>query len=173
MPSDLSRTLGDTSEHQQPFAPKMLLSMRPNVQLISNTRRFAGDLLGSVLNDPDATSRVTLAIHELLENTLKYSTDGRAELALLVGEECEGRRTVEVRASNRTTPEQAAELCRRIDALGRATDPMGLYVAMMRESVHREGSGLGLARIRVEGEMELSYALAGDEVTVSATAPLE
>jgi hypothetical protein len=46
--------------------PQILLSFRPSVGLISSTRRFAGDFLGSLLQDPDATSRVALTIHELL-----------------------------------------------------------------------------------------------------------
>jgi two-component sensor histidine kinase len=172
MPQDVVHTLGDSLDDQK-FAPKMLVCLRPNVQVISSARRFAGDLLGTVLKDPDATSRVALAVHELLENTLKYSTDGLAELALLVVEEQDGKRSVEVRAKNRTTPEQAAELGRRIDQLGQATDLMGLYVTMMRESARREGSGLGLARIRVEGEMQLRLERDGDAVTVSATTPTE
>lgn len=147
----------------------MRLSFSPSIALISSTRRFAGDLLDSMLRDPDATSRVALTIHELLENTLKYSSDGQAKLCLVVSNEAQGRRTVEVRATNRASPEQAAELFRRIDALGRAADLMGFYVGMMRDSVNRAGSGLGLARIRVEGEMELSYTHEGDEVTVTAS----
>jgi len=124
--------------------------------------------LGSVLRDPDSASRIALTIHELLENTLKYSLDGQALLEVSVGNEEGGRRRVEVTARNRATPEQANDLGRRIHALSQAGDPMALYVGMMRESAQRSGSGLGLARIRVEGEMVLSCALEGDAVIVSA-----
>jgi hypothetical protein len=149
------------------------LSFRPTTMLISSTRRFAGDLLGTVFRDPDSTSRIALVIHELLENTLKYSTDGQAMLHVTVGDEEGGRRHVEVTARNRATPEQAMDLGRRISALAEAPDPMALYVGLMRESAQRSGSGLGLARIRVEGEMQLSCALEGDAVIVSARTAAE
>jgi anti-sigma regulatory factor (Ser/Thr protein kinase) len=149
------------------------LTFRPTTTLITSTRRFAGDVLGSVLRDPDSTSRIALTIHELLENTLKYSTDGQALLHVSVGNEQGGRRHVEVTAKNRATPEQARDLGRRISALSEAPDPMALYVDLMRQSAQRSGSGLGLARIRVEGEMQLSCALEGDAVIVSARTAAE
>jgi hypothetical protein len=151
----------------------MLLSFRPDIPLISNVRRLAGDLMDSVILDPDASSRVALTVHELLENTLKYSTDGLAEVTLRVTQGQDGKRKVEVRASNRATPEQSAELARRIDVLLGASNPMEVYLALMRESALRDGSGLGLARIRVEGEMQLSLTLDGDQVTISATTQVE
>jgi anti-sigma regulatory factor (Ser/Thr protein kinase) len=158
-----------TFPHSDSAPPSALrLSFRPTTTLISSTRRFAGDVLGSVLRDPDSTSRIALAIHELLENTLKYSTDGQALLNVTVGSEIDGRRRVEVTARNRATPEQAQDLGRRIHDINVADDPMALYVGLMRDSAQRSGSGLGLARIRVEGEMQLSCALEGDAVIVSA-----
>ncbi|MGC4091053.1 MAG: hypothetical protein QM756_24895 [Polyangiaceae bacterium] len=128
----------------------MQLNFRPNVDLISSTRRFVNELLDSMLADPDASSRVALTIHELLENTLKYSTDGEARLDVSL-QQNEGSYVVEVRASNRATPEQLQELKQRIDELREVSDPMGLYVSMMVDSARRDGSGLGLVRIRVEG----------------------
>jgi anti-sigma regulatory factor (Ser/Thr protein kinase) len=156
-----------------PPSSAIRLTFRPTATLISSTRRFAGDVLSSVLRDPDSTSRIALVIHELLENTLKYSTDGHALLNVTVGDEVNGRRRVEVTARNKATPEQAEDLGRRIHALAAADDPMELYVGLMRESAQRSGSGLGLARIRVEGEMQLSCALEGDAVIVSACTAAE
>jgi two-component sensor histidine kinase len=151
---------------------KMFLTFRPNVDLITSTRRFVNELLDSMLTDPDASSRVALTIHELLENTLKYSMDGEAQLGVAL-EQDNGQRKVEVRSSNRATPEQMAELQRRIDALKDVADPMGLYVSMMVESTRRNGSGLGLVRIRVEGEMQLTYVIEGDQVTIKCSTPVE
>jgi hypothetical protein len=164
-----------TSTHSDTEPPdsSIKLHFRPTATLITSTRRFAGDLLGSVLRDPDSSSRIALVIHELLENTLKYSTDGQALLHVTVGSEEGGRRRVEVTARNRATPEQARDLGRRIHALSETNDPMALYVDLMRESAQRPGSGLGLARIRAEGEMDLSCALEGDAVIVSARTAAE
>jgi hypothetical protein len=152
----------------------MHLNFRPNVDLISSTRRFVNELMDSMLADPDASSRVALTIHELLENTLKYSTDGEARLDVSV-QRSEGAAVVEVRASNRCTPQQLQELQQRIDALREVADPMGLYVSMMVDSARQDGdgSGLGLVRIRVEGEMELAYAIEGDRITIKCSTPVE
>lgn len=160
---------GDT----EPPSSSLRLAFRPTTTLITSTRRFADDMLGTVLSDPDSTSRITLTIHELLENTLKYSLDGQALLQVLVENGENGRRRVEITAKNRATPEQARDLGRRIHALSVAEDPMELYADLMRESVKSTGSGLGLARIRVEGEMQLSCSLEGDSVIVSARTAAE
>jgi hypothetical protein len=90
-----------------------------------------------------------------------------------VSDVIDGRRRVDVTARNRATPEQARDLVRRIHALAQAEDPMAFYVGLMRDSAQRSGSGLGLARVRVEGEMQLSCALEGDAVIVSASTAAE
>lgn len=150
----------------------MHLNFRPNIDLISSTRRFVNELMDSMISNPDASSRVALTIHELLENTLKYSTDGEARLDVSVQRQ-DGRAVVEVSASNRATPEQLQELQQRIDELREVADPMGLYVSMMVDSARRDGSGLGLVRIRVEGEMDVTYAIDGDRITIKCSTPVE
>lgn len=151
----------------------MYITFSPNVDLISSTRRFATELLDSILSDPDATSRVALTIHELLENTLKYSTDGVASLDVgLDGEP--GHTVVRICASNRASPEKLLELQQRIDDLKDTADPMGMYVSMLIQAASREhGSGLGLARIRVEAEMDLTYAVDGDKITITAASAVK
>lgn len=121
-----------------------------------------------MLVDPDATSRVALTVHELLENIVKYSTDGNGKLEVGI-EDDGGGQVLQISASNRTTPERVNELRRRISDLAELTDPMETYVRMMRESVARgDGSELGLARIRVEGEMALGFSADGDRITITA-----
>lgn len=157
-----------------PQPKKMLLNFRPSIDLISSTRRFVNELLDSMLANPDVSSRVALTIHELLENTLKYSLDGEARLDLSVDKR-DGRQVISIRASNRATPDQLLELRGRIDALRDLTDPMSTYVTMMVESARgdTDGSGLGLVRIRVEGEMELNYTVEGDQITIQCSTPVE
>lgn len=153
---------------------RVALTFRPSVELISSTRRYVHELLNSMLSDPDASSRVALTIHELLENTLKYSVDGHAQLDVAVDmDEDEGKQVVEIRSSNRASPAQLDEVRSRIDALQDLSDPMALYVSMMVESTRRNGSGLGLVRIRVEGEMQLACDIDGDQVTIKCKSPVE
>jgi hypothetical protein len=154
-----------------PSSSKVVLSFRPSVPMITSARRFVGDFVSSHFDDPETASRVALTIHELLENTLKYSMDGQAQLDVALADG-EGGKWVEVRATNRAEPARVDELRRRIDALRGADDPMELYVSVMRQSAQRDGSGLGLARIVAEGEMDLACIVEGDEVTVKASAPV-
>jgi hypothetical protein len=151
----------------------MYVAFCPNIELITSTRRFVAELFDSMITDPDAVSRVALTIHELLENTLKYSTDGMVCLQVTVSD-IGGSKVVKICASNRANPTQLGELKRRIDALRDTQDPMAFYVSMMIDSAGREdGSGLGLARIRVEGEMDLAYTIDGDVITITAATPVE
>jgi hypothetical protein len=167
------QTLSLATDPEPPRARTMYITFRPNIELISSTRRFAAELFETILSDPDATSRVALTIHELLENTLKYSTDGVASLDVGVDETGE-HKIVRISASNRATPEKLDELRRRIDELKELADPMEVYVSMLIQAASREhGSGLGLARIRVEAEMNLTYDIEGDRITIVAVAPVQ
>lgn len=146
----------------------MKLDFKPDVGLVSSTRRFVSELFASMLVDPDTTSRVALTVHELLENIVKYSTDGNGKLEVGIEDDPAAGHVLEISASNRTTPERVNEVRRRISDLSELTDPMEAYVRMMRESVMRGGSELGLARIRVEGEMALGFSAEGDHITITA-----
>jgi hypothetical protein len=150
----------------------MCITFRPDINLITSTRRYASELLENVIGDAEATSRAALTIHELLENTLKYSKDGVASLEISIDTEGAAR-LVRIAASNRATPDRLAEIRERIDALQRLDDPMEVYVRMLVQAAAREhGSGLGLARIRVEAEMDLAYVIDGDRLTITAVAPI-
>ena len=137
--------------------------------MVTSTRKFVSDLLDSIRVDADATSRVALATHELLENTLRHSKDGRARLALVLDETQDGWR-IAVRLCNRADKDRIDDVRRRVESLASAEDPMPVYLALMLESAQREdGSGLGLARIRAEADMQLSCDVDGDLVTIVAT----
>src|SRR5678809_476618 len=60
------------------------LNFKPNVALVSVVRRFVTEFYQRFLSDPDGTSRVALATHELLENAVKYSKDGETTIRIEV-----------------------------------------------------------------------------------------
>lgn len=151
----------------------MRLAFRPSIELISSTRRFVADFLDGVVTDPDASSRVAMTIHELLENVFKYSIDGCARVDLALDDR-EEQKVVRILSTNRATRDRMLELTQRLDELQGAEDPLELYYRIIAESAKRkEGSGLGLARIRAEGEMDLSYVVVGDQITIVAETPVE
>jgi hypothetical protein len=148
------------------------LDFMPEVRLIWRTSRYVRDFYGRVLADPDASARVMLAAHELLENSAKYSADGRGQLTIELVERG-GQGFVQIRASNRASAESVAELRRFFAENDRCADPVALYDELIARTARRaEGSGLGLARIRAEGEMALAFSIQGDEVTIVAEAPV-
>jgi hypothetical protein len=122
----------------------------------------------SVLADPDASDRVMLAAHELLENAAKYSSDGLGHLEIELTERA-GQPLLRIRTSNRARPDRLGELRRFFEESCRCADAIALYDQMIvRSAARTEGSGLGLARVRAEGEMDLSYSVEGDRVTITA-----
>jgi hypothetical protein len=161
------------SVHAECLPPAIHLEFRPNARLISSTGRFVEEFYGGVLADPDATSRVVLTIHELLENIAKYSSDGLSHLVVQLLDR-DGKNFVQIRTRNTSPPSRLAELRRLLDQVSRSEDPVALYNRLIAESAEEpDRSGLGLARIRAEGEMDLDYAVRGNEVTILAQAPVE
>jgi hypothetical protein len=145
------------------------LDFQPYVELISSARRFVSDFCDAYVSDPDAVSRVALTTHELLENVVKYSSDGITTMEIELSAETEGEALLRIRARNRAAPERVEELVRLVSELEAAEDPLAMYLQVMMQSATREvGSGLGLARIRAEGEMDIHCDVEGDEVTIVA-----
>ncbi len=143
------------------------LSFERKPELISIVRRFVSDFYTRTLADPDATSRLALATHELLENAVKYSRDGKANVRIQVSGRGQKAR-VRIRTKNRARPEDAEVIQRTIDEMS-SMDATVYYLSLMRRNAHRVGgSGLGLARIHAEAEMAMSVACRNGSVTVSA-----
>jgi hypothetical protein len=146
----------------------LTLSFRPLANQIGPLRSLLSDLCKPHLVDADVLSRLLLAAHELLENIVKYSVGEAAEFHLLVEAKPNGL-LVRVRTKNRAAPERMADARWRLDALARAGDPIAHYDELIRESAgRRDVSGLGLARIPAESEMELRYATDQDWLIVTA-----
>jgi hypothetical protein len=140
------------------------VSFRPNVELISTVRRFTEAFSDQLIDDREMAERVALAAHELLENAAAYAADGETSVRVEVHAEY-----LAVRTWNRASPERIAELVERIDALRDSDDPARYYLTMMEETAFRsDGSGLGLARIRAEADMTITYELEADSVCVQA-----
>ncbi len=144
------------------------LTFRPNVELISIVRRFVSDFYERMIEDADTVSRIALATHELLENAVKYASDGVTFLSITF-EPAETSSVVSIRLCNRANAEQIAELAAIFEEMTRHEDPFAQYqVAMARSAKRKVGSGLGLVRVRAEGEMTMSHTIEDDKVTILA-----
>ena len=149
------------------------LQFFPSERLVASVARLVADFCRTALNDVETTSRFHLATYELVENLVKYSSGKSASVEVELEEQNEALSTLTVRARNQTTPERLKEVQERLGALRSAEDPVVYYDQLIAESAPRTaGSGLGLARIRAEGELDLDFAIEGDELTNSARAPI-
>jgi hypothetical protein len=126
------------------------MTFQPDADSVSAVRRFVEEFVNGEL---------AMAAHELLENVVKYSLDGQARVRL--ERSADGRCLL--RLSNRASNEHRAILTRLLAEQAAATDPFTHYQALMRQNLHQEGSGLGLARIAAEADMSLAFEDEGDD----------
>ncbi len=146
------------------------LSLDPNPRMVSIVRRFVEDTFEKLVGDPDAIFRISMAAHELLENGAKYAVGRRAVLRVVL-EERETGASAQIAITNETTKDHVERLRARVAEIAAAEEPFALYQTLMkRTSKIRDESGLGLARIRAEGEMALGLEVVGNTVTIVASA---
>jgi hypothetical protein len=145
--------------------PYFHLVFRPNIKLVSTVRRFSGEFYRRVLVDQELSSRLALATHELLENAVAYATDPETSIRIEVEND-----VLTVKTWNRSTFERITHLRQLLDDLASAESPDAFYQKMLLKSVGRtDGSGLGLARVRAEAEMNIAYEIDKDHVCILAT----
>lgn len=144
------------------------LAFHPTVVLTTVVRRFVSNFYGQLLGDVDSTSRLAMVAQELLENAIKYTSYGETVLRVELDD---GAGIVRIHTSNRTNAEHIEMLRRLIEEMRSAPDPFVFYQGLLRTTMHDlDGSGLGLARIRCEGDMEVDLTVDGDLVAVTAWA---
>ncbi len=136
--------------------------------MVSIVRRFVEHSLDRMIGDPAAMSRVSMAAHELLENAAKYGISEHTDLVVQVTARGQQAR---VRLRNQTTPSHIARLRERIEQLRTACSPSSFYEQLMRHTREAgdDESGLGLARICAEGDLQLALEVEGDTVTIMAS----
>jgi two-component sensor histidine kinase len=141
----------------------------PSVANISTLRRVVDNLTFQVTADEDLSWRLSMATHELLENSVKYGEGGAAHLSFEVEALPQGAAaTVMVR--NLATTDQVACLLTFWEGMRRWSDGWAFYMAAMaRAAARTEGSGVGLARIWAEGGMPVTVSVDDERhVTISA-----
>lgn len=151
---------------------RLELELWAEANMVSTTRRFVEEVFERVFDDPDAVARVAMAAHELLENAVKYSTAPTMRLRVTVAPGA-GADRVSVAVLNTGRPEHIERLRASLEEMRKDANPFSYYQKVMRRSAGRtDGSGLGLARVRCEGEMELDLILDGDRVCLEASAEI-
>jgi hypothetical protein len=158
-----------------------LFGRRPKI--VGLVRRFVADFHDEiVLGDAPSTGRgstpwasqLSMAAHELVENALSYGTEGETNFSITIDpdpDDPENVYAVRMRTRNRADPHQHAIVMQMLRDLNEAADPFAFYLGLMADTVHRvDGSGLGLARVRVEAEMQVTCVIEGEELEIVAQA---
>lgn len=141
------------------------LQLRPTVGIITAVRHSVSKIFERVLADPDASARLALATHELLENALRHSTNGETQLHIGVDAP---KSEVWIETRNKADAAQIEKLQKRASRIANR-DPDTVYLEAMNEAaLSAEVGGLGLVRIRAEGGMNLDVRAEGDMVHVIA-----
>jgi hypothetical protein len=150
------------------------LSVMPDVALISSVRIFVEGLYSPVLADSDASARVALATHELIENAIRYSSDGVTGFRIEVTGE-ERRKRLVIRTWNRIDEGRQRDLEEMFQEMESEPDAFEHYLHLMRRNAKRDDgrSGLGLARIRAEAEMSLGFRVEDSVVCIEAETQVE
>lgn len=144
----------------------------PSARVVSAVSKLISEFCRCLVDDMDVAARFHMAAHELAENLAKYSAGPNVSItAELLGTDTSA--VLRLLAKNRSTPDQLREVETRLRELTTAEDPVELYDRLIRETAPLdEGSGLGLARIRAEGGMNVDYTIDGDELTIAVHASI-
>ncbi len=154
--------------HAEP--PLVFASMRWGVRPADAIASCVRELLTVVyreLLEPDEAQSIAMAAHELLENVVKYAAAGESSFDVEIHDRGD-QASVRLQTENVAAPEQLDTLRRLVERIRGASDPIELYDELIASSVHREGSGLGLARIRAEGGMDLACRVRSDRIAITA-----
>jgi hypothetical protein len=151
----------------------MCLAFRDHGWLSPSVRNLVVRMCTEYLVSEDVSQQLVTAVQELLENLVKYSASERSVLdfELLV---LDGQPTARLCTQNHASPSHLDEVRRLLDGIIGAADPLELYRYMVAGSGDRPGSGLGLARLRAEVGLALSYRIdAGGRLRLEASRPVE
>lgn len=151
----------------------VFLAFEPSAGFVRRVIRWLTDFCQLTLRDLDLVARLRLAVNELVENVVKYGMQPnvRVEVELL---ERDGATVLRLSTRNHASPEYLERAVHLLTQLKAAEDPVAYYDQLVRETAPKAGiSGLGLARIRAEGDLELDFAVDGNELRIWVEAAVD
>lgn len=131
------------------------ISFGPKWDFIPLTRDYIESFLFFNITNKLKIAKIIIAASELLENAIKYSYDNGVRTQIKKNRK---NQKMELAVRNSVRKEDANNLINYIEEINIAPDPLKYYIDKMRESVKRNDgrTGLGLSRIKYEGEAFLS-----------------
>jgi hypothetical protein len=155
------------SDEESRVTARVELVFNPDLDFVGKVRQFVGELTSNSRATGDWTAQIEIAVHEMLENAVKSASIGlvKVSMRLLEGP---GGLEVELRTENRAKDGDLRALEVSVSRAQAAADPFAYYLELMRATVGKESSGLGLGRIRAEAGMSVFCEVVGDRACVIA-----
>jgi hypothetical protein len=148
------------------------IEFEPSQPFADGLIRWLTQFCELTLEDVEAASRAQMAVNELVENVVKYGMNPSVGVEVEL-ERLANSSVLTLRTKNRTTPERLAATINLLRALEEAPDPVAYYDQLVVASAPKaDVSGLGLARIRAEGDLDVHYEVHGDQLCLSVSAIL-
>jgi hypothetical protein len=137
--------------------PLVFVRFRPDPKCVERLREFCGFLVESRFERPELAERARVVVHEAVENAVKYSAEAQgSELHLSIW--CDGQ-DIEISVSGVPDPNHLDTLRAELTELYSRGAKEAYVAAFRRAAFERtESSRLGLARIRYEGELDVSMS---------------
>ena len=135
--------------------PLVSMRFRPAWTYIDGIREFGRFFCETTFGAPDLAERACVIIQETLENAIKYSSNGpNSELELSITAR---NGHIQFSVSSLPDPAHIQTLRDELSGVGALAPEEAYLAAFLRAAREPENSGrLGLARIRYEGNVELS-----------------
>ncbi|HEY6001325.1 MAG TPA: ATP-binding protein [Anaeromyxobacter sp.] len=146
----------------------LFLRMQPLWSMVDDVRRLVASFCATACPGAEQEEQLALAAQELVQNAFAHAGASEIELRLEL-DRFAGRARVSV--TNACDPEQIPLLRALVARVQAQPDPLAGYLEAMRANPEGRG-GLGLSRIRYEGELDLGVDVRGRRVTVHAAGPL-
>ncbi len=142
------------------------ITFGPCWNYVAVIRSFLQNFVAVSVPDHQLADKISLAVSELLENAVKYTSKNEIDVNLRIITE---NKQIEVTVSNGLTEEQRKTLEKEIKEINTGT-PLEAYLNKMRQATTRTDgkSGLGLARIRHDANAELSMEMKDTLVIMKA-----
>lgn len=147
-----------------PISRLVELRFKPLWLYVDEVREFCGFFARATFDDAAVGDRVGLVVHELIENAIRYGDERELELRL---ERTVGH--VVIRVANTTSDERAQKLSDVFSQL-MAVSAGDAYARALQSAASRPSieSGLGLPRIRCEGQVDLELEIEPGRVCITA-----
>lgn len=146
----------------------------PPNSFVQNTIAWLTEFSQLTVRDLDTASRVRIAVAELTENVVKYGQRQGARVDVSLEQRHCGLYLI-VETTNSAPERHIERAVELLTEIRDSKDPVAFYdqLILAVAPTHEVGvSGLGLARIRAEGELQVDFRLDGEMLTIIAEMPI-